>query len=165
MRDADLADVGLNKRPATNPGYCAECLFDFAPSVYDYFPKLEAVEDQITAFTKTVGITTTITSRLRTCCEQAALYNAGKSKAAPTASQHEFGLAFDCVPTAGLSRYGASKAEGIGWLVALAKFFGADGIAEASHAHIQWYTSEQWARFIRARDIASSIPIPGKRPK
>jgi len=157
--------MGLNKRPAVNPGHCDDCFFQSSAGIYDYLPKLEAVEDQITAFTKSVGITATVTSRLRTCCEQSALYRSGQSKAAPTSSQHEFGFAFDCVPTSGLSRYGASKAEAIAWLVALAKFFGADGIAETTHAHIQWYTSDQWGRFIRARDIASSIPIPSKRPK
>lgn len=161
--------MSLAKKASDLPAYERGCDYfstcSWAGNVFNYAKELQQLEDAIVNFAASVGIRAQVTSRLRTCCEQATLYATGKTTARPTTSQHEFGFAFDLVPVSGYSRYSASRADATAWLIALAKFYGADGLVESDHAHVQWYTSDQWARFIKGRDIASSIPIPGKRPK
>jgi len=156
--------VSLAKRardlPAYEPGcrYGSVCGFN---NVYNYSSDAQLLEDAIVGFARSVDIAVTVTSRLRSCCEQARLFDQGATTARPTTSQHEFGFAFDVVPTSGYSRYDATRADAIAWLIALAKFYGGDGLVEASHAHVQVFRNDRWTEMIAGRDVVFSIPIPG----
>jgi D-alanyl-D-alanine carboxypeptidase len=148
------------------PSRCSASTCPVFDVPYNYDRGIEAIENQVVAFARSAGIEVRVTSRLRSCCEQLALYEQGQTTARPTTSQHEFGYAFDLVPVGGYQRYDATFTDAVTWLIALAKFYGAGGgLVEASHAHIEWYSADAWRRSIQARDVVFSIPIPGKRPK
>lgn len=160
--------MSLAKRATDLPAYEPGCDYFACPwwgSIYDYAPATQLLEDAVVGFARSAGISVQVTSRLRSCCEQSRLFAAGQSTARPTTSQHEFGFALDLVPVAGFAKYQATKADAIVWLIALAKFFGGDGLIEASHAHVQVYDNERWKKIIAGRDVGMAIPIPGKKPK
>jgi hypothetical protein len=132
--------------------------------VFKYASGIAAIERQLTEFLTSIGISHSVTSRVRTCNQQYGLYATGQSQAAPTTSQHEFGFAFDIVPRGGYARYRANFPETVSYIVRAAEALGGFGIAERTHAHIQAYSSSAWHNFILARTIGNSIPIPSKRP-
>lgn len=161
--------MSLAKKASELPAYEKGCdYFSTCPaygSIYNYASDAQLLEDSIVQFAASVGITVRVTSRLRSCCEQSRLFDAGQTTARPTTSQHEFGFAFDLVPVSGYHQYNATFADVVAWLIALARFYGYDGLVEASHAHLQVFTNAKWKDAIAARDVVLSIPIPGKRPK
>jgi hypothetical protein len=130
-----------------------------------YRYSLQSIERSVTDFLTSIGIATRVTSRLRSCNDQAILYRTQSGAARPTTSQHEFGWAFDIVPTGGYSRYRATFAQTLEYVVRVAEALGAFGIAEPSHTHVQKYSSATWANFIATRDIGLSLPIPTPRPR
>jgi hypothetical protein len=131
--------------------------------VYKYSDAARTLERNVIDWASRAGVRCTVTSRLRTCDQQARLYRAGKTTAAPGTSQHEFGYAFDAVPTGGFERYGATKAQAIAWLVAVSRAFGGDGLAEGSHAHLTVFSNAAWRNFLQAREAGVWLPIPGRR--
>lgn len=142
---------------------CPECAY-VAQNVFRYGDSTRKLEQDLSAYLSSIRIPALITSRLRSCNDQARLYRTGQSRAAPTTSTHEFGYAFDMVVSAA-THFHATRAQTIAYVVEIARAWGADGIAEATHAHIQVYSVSAWHAFIRARDIAGIIPIPGPRPR
>lgn len=131
------------------------CSFDFTarrfPKLPPWHDGIRGVERDVVAFAQSVGIPCRITSRCRSWAEQNALYCQRRGTRFPAArpgtSQHEWGMAFDIVPDRNaLRRYNASFADGLVWLVAVARYYGADAIPEGDHTHVQWFTSEDWQR-------------------
>lgn len=140
------------------------CLMQPHP-VWDYNRDLEQVENNIVRYCRSVGVPVLVTSRLRTCQEQSNLYASGQSTAAPTTSQHEFGLAFDLVPADASYKQFGTFAQCLQWLAYLARYVGVDALVESNHTHVQWYGASAWRAMIAARDIGTSIPLPSKKPK
>lgn len=132
-------------------------------NVFKYSSWAKDIETKILAFTNSVGIQCTVTSRVRTCQEQCRLFVAGKTTAQPNTSQHEWGYAFDVVPVSGFSQYGATKRDAIVWLVALSEYYGGYGLAESDHAHLTVWSNASWRAWLIASGLLTSIPIPGKR--
>lgn len=139
----------------------AACGWDhIGVSYYKQSPAAVDLEKRFLAYLGSLGLSVRVTSRVRTCDQQYDLYMAGRTTAAPTTSQHEFGFAFDLVPTTGWSRYGASFAEAVRWLVNVSIASGYSGLAEADHAHIEIWPSATWRKFLAARDWGVLIPLP-----
>ena len=136
----------------------------FVLDVYAYSPSLRQIERDVTVFARSADIGVRVTSRLRTCRQQEDLYRQGKTRIPPTYSQHEFGWAFDVVPTSGYQAYGATFREAVEWLAALGLYFGAGtGLAESDHAHVAYWAPENWRRLTYARDVGAWMPVPGRR--
>lgn len=149
--------MGINKRPTwadrTAPRKTEACAWVFP--TFNYTSVIESVEDRTVAFCRAAGVRVTITSRLRTCEEQAELFRSRRTKLPPTTSQHEFGMAFDAVPSRDdLRRLGATFSDGLEWVAAVARAFGAHAIAEGDHSHVQQHAQSAWNRIINARDVA-----------
>lgn len=135
-------------------------------NVYGYSPSLQSIERDVTVFARSASVGVRVTSRVRTCEKQEELYRAGKTQIPPTYSQHEFGWAFDIVPTTGYRAYGVSFQETVRWLAALGLYFGAGtGLAEGDHAHIAYWAADSWRQIMYARDVGAWVPVPGRRPR
>lgn len=137
--------------------------------VYPYASGIASIERAMLDWGRSVGVQLTVTSRLRTACEQLHLYQQGATSERPTTSQHEFGRAFDIVPVSGYARYGVSRAGAFAWCRDLALAVGAgSAVVEGSHIHVAWFTAGSWRAFIVARDVLINVPypnLPSKTPK